>query len=131
MNRPPMVPTAKATTPRIMMPAVWPVTNFSAASFEPTAMPSMIVTMLQRAFCIVSERRSTTPLSFAMLPNMSAPMSGTAEGSRRPQRMTTTSGKTTFSIFLTGRSCFMWILRSASVVHSFMSGGWMTGTRAM
>ena len=114
-----------------MMPAVWPVTNFSAASLEPTAMPSMIVTMLMSAFCIVSLRRSTTPLSLAMLPNMSAPMSGTALGSSRPQRITTTSGKTTFSIFFTGRSCFMCILRSFSVVQSFISGGWMTGTSAM
>ena len=41
------------------------------------------------------------------------------------------SGKRIFSVFDTGRSWRILILRSFSVVSMRMIGGWITGTRAM
>ena len=114
------------------MPSVVAERNFSHASFEPTERPSMIVTMLMRALDIVSEMRATEgPASFARLPSMSAPMSGTALGSSTAQRSSTISGKQTFSIFFTSRSGGIVIARSAFEVSAFMIGGWMIGTSAM
>ena len=40
-------------------------------------------------------------------------------------------GKSTFSVFDTGRSVVMTIERSFFVVSSFMNGGWMIGMSAM
>ena len=120
-----------AQQPMTRMPSVWRLRNCSAESLEPTAMPRKIVTMLMRAFWAVSDRRSTTPHSRIRLPSMSMPISGAASGSRNAQRSVMRTGKQIFSIFGTTRSCFMRILRSASVVQSFMIGGWMIGTRAM
>ena len=45
--------------------------------------------------------------------------------------MVTMMGNKIFSVLETGRSCFILILRSLSVVSAFMMGGWMTGTNAM
>ena len=92
----------------------------------------MIVTMLMSAFDIVSEMRATDgPASFARLPSISAPMSGTAEGSSTAQRRSTMSGKQIFSIRFTSRRGGIVIARSALVVSAFMIGGWMIGTSAM
>ena len=84
-----------------------------------------------KAFCIVSESLSTTPHSLHKLPNVKAPIRGQASGRNIIQSPNTTSGKTIFSRFETSRSCFISILRSASVVKSFIIGGWITGTRAI
>ena len=65
----------------------------------------MMVTMLMSAFAIVSAMRETdAPISFARLPSMSAPISGTADGSRIAHRRRTISGKAIFSSFVTLRS---------------------------
>ena len=42
-----------------------------------------------------------------------------------------TSGKTIFSRWETGRSCTISILRSSSVVNARITGGWIMGTSAM
>ena len=90
-----------------------------------------MVTVFINAFCIVSERRSMTPVSRARLPNISAPMSGVADGNNTAQVVSTVMGKRIFSSLETGRSCTIFILRSSSVVSRRMIGGWMIGTRAM
>ena len=129
---PAAVPTQNATRPSARMPRVVPERNFSHASFEPTESPSMIVTMLMSALDIVSAMRATEgPTSFARLPSMSAPMSGTASLSSTAQRSSTMSGKQIFSIFFTSRSGGIFMRRSSLVVSAFMIGGWMIGTSAM
>ena len=62
---------------------------------------------------------------------MSMPTRGMASGTMRATTMVTTMGKSTFSFLLTGRSCFMVMARSSLVVRAFMTGGWITGTRAI
>ena len=76
-------------------------------------------------------RRSTTPHSRIRLPSIRQPIKEAAEGTRKDTKMVTMMGNSTFSVLETGRSCFILILRSASVVRAFMMGGWITGTRAM
>ena len=132
MITPAAVPTQKAHSPSARMPSVVPERNFSHASFEPTDKPSMIVTILMSAFDIVSAMRATEgPTSFARLPSISAPMSGTADGSNTAQSRSTTSGKQIFSIFFTSRSGGILISRSSFVVSAFIIGGWIIGTSAM
>ena len=132
MRTPAAVPTQNAQRPSARIASVVPERNFSHASFEPTERPSMIVTMLQSAPDMVSAMRATEgPTSFARLPSISAPMSGTADGSSSAQRRRTMSGKHIFSIFFTGRSCGILMRRSSFVVRRFMIGGWIIGTRAM
>ena len=59
------------------------------------------------------------------------PISGAASGSRKAQSSVIRSGKQIFSSLPTVRSWLILILRSFSVVQSFMIGGWMIGTSAM
>ncbi len=87
--------------------------------------------MLISSFAAVLESRSTTPHSRNRFPSISIPTSGVADGRRKTQIRSTMSGNATFSIRLTGRSCFMVILRSSAVVRRRMIGGWMIGTSAM
>ena len=54
---------------------------------------------------------------------MSMPKSAAIDGSSRLTKMVATSGKMTFSNFVTSRSCSMTTSRSAFVVKSFMMGG--------
>ena len=49
----------------------------------------------------------------------------------QPPKGKTTTQKHKRRIFFTGRSCFISILRSASLVNARMMGGWMIGTSAM
>ena len=105
--------------------------NSPALSFDPTARPRNIVTMLINAFCVVSDSRSTTPHSRIRLPNASMPSSGAADGSSSATSNNNSSGKMMRSAFDTSRSCTISILRSSSVVSSFMMGGWINGTSAM
>ena len=79
--------------------------------------------MLQNSFCKVLDKRSATPDSLTKFPNVKAPINGAAEGSRRAQRIRITSGNKIFSRLETGRNCVMRILRSLSVVKSFIIGG--------
>ena len=131
MITPEPVPILKAMRPSTMMPKVSAERNLSACSFEPTARPSMMVTILMSSLAAVLDRRSTTPHSLNRLPNISIPTSGVADGSSRAQIISTESGKTIFSIWRTGRSCFISISRSALVVSRRMIGGWIMGTSAM
>ena len=72
---------------------------------EPTESPKKIVTMLIKAFCIVSDNLSTTPLSLHKLPNVNAPIKGQASGKKIIHNPNTTSGNTIFSLFDTSLSC--------------------------
>ena len=54
INTPLPVPIPKAITPRIKMPNVCGCKNLSAISLDPTDKPSTMVTMLIKAFCVVS-----------------------------------------------------------------------------
>ncbi len=92
----------------------------------------MMVTMLIRGPDKVSAMRATLdPTSRARLPSISAPTSGTALGKSSEQSSSAISGKQTFSIFETCRSCFILILRSSAGTSQRMIGGWMIGTSAM
>ena len=79
----------------------------------------------------VSASLAVTPHSLMRFPNIRAPMSGVALGSRKAQTMRTEIGKIIFSVLETGLSCCILIFLSASDVRAFMMGGWMTGTSAM
>ena len=120
-----------ATTPSTKIPKVCAVKNWLACNLEPTDSPSKMVTMLQNSFCRVLDKRSATPDSLIRLPNVSAPIKGAASGSRNAHSSSNVSGKRIFSRLVTGRSCCILILRSASVVSSFIMGGWIIGTSAM
>ena len=54
---------------------------------------SGMVTMLMRAFCAVSDRRSVTPLSRNRLPSMSIPIRGAVSGMSRMTKMVTADRK--------------------------------------
>ena len=54
-----------------------------------------------------------------------------ASGSVRLTRIVTNTGKRIFSVRETLRGVSITIMRSFSVVSSFMIGGWMTGTSAI
>ena len=62
---------------------------------------------------------------------MRQPTSGAADGSSSAMITVMISGKRIFSVFDTGRSWRILILRSFSEVSMRMIGGWITGTRAM
>ena len=81
------VPMAKATIPNIKIPSVLRSRNLSALSFEPTDKPRKIVTILISAFCAVSLKRSTTPLSFIRLPKQNIPNRGAALGRNNATRI--------------------------------------------
>ena len=83
------------------------------------------------AFCVVSDKRSTTPHSRMRLPKASMPMRGAAVGNNNATSSNSVSGKRMRSVFDTSRSCTIWILRSDSLVNNFMMGGWISGTSAM
>ncbi len=89
----------------------------------PTAMPSMMVTILHRAFCAVSDRRLVRPDSLKRLPSISMPTSGIASGTMRETTIVATMGKSIFSLLETGLSCFISIMRSFLDVSSFIMGG--------
>ena len=128
---PPAVPKMNATRPRKMMSSVCGTRKLSALIVMPVPVARKIVTMLQREFCAVSERRSMTPDSRKRLPSMSMPSSEAIGGSSRLMRMAETMGKQMRSNFVTVRICSMTTSRSFCVVRSFMTGGWMSGTSDM
>ena len=70
----------------------------------------------------------TTPHSRNRLPSISIPTSGAVDGRIMQTTMVITIGNRIFSSLDTERSCSILILRSFSVVRSFMTGGWMIGT---
>ena len=123
INTPLPVPIPKAITPRIKMPNVCGCKNLSAISLDPTDKPSTMVTMLIKAFCVVSLKRSTTPLTRMRLPKQNIPSNGAASGRSKPTSNSKITGNKTFSRLLTCRICVMRILRSSSVVNAFIIGG--------
>ena len=70
----------------------------------------------------------TTPDSLNRLPNISIPTRGAVVGRIRLTTIVTTMGNKIFSSLEIGRSCAIFILRSFSVVRSFIMGGWIMGT---
>ncbi|CSI56095.1 Uncharacterised protein [Vibrio cholerae] len=87
--------------PSTKIPMVWGCRNLSAISLEPTDKPRKMVTMLMRAFCAVSDKRSTTPHSRIKLPKQNIPSSGVAEGSSSAIKISSRSGKPIFSSLCT------------------------------
>ena len=130
---PPTVSNTKATAPRARIFSTSNVRMFSAVIVAPTVMPRKSVTRLDSSFCAAFDRESQTPETFSMLPNMSAPISGTEIGARMPAKRTTMNGKRNFAVQETGFSSLnpMRILLSCFVVISLTIGGWMIGTRDM
>ena len=90
-----------------------------------------ITTIYIRALDAVSVSCFTTPHSLNRLPSMSIPTRGAVDGRIRQTTMVTMMGKSIFSSFDTERSCCIRILRSLSVVSSFIKGGWIIGTNAI
>ena len=72
--------------PNDSIPKVSGVRNWSAASFEPTAKPKKIVTMLINEFCTTSLSLSTTKDSLIKFPKQNMPISGAALGSIMPTK---------------------------------------------
>ena len=94
-------------------------------------MPSRMVTMSVRAFEAVLASRLVTPHSRRRLPKKSMPSSGMPEGTTKQVSSMPTMGKIIFSFCDTARAGFILIRRSFLVVNRRISGGWITGTRAM
>ncbi len=84
--------------------------------------------MYIRALEAVSASCLTTPHSLKRFPNISIPTSGAVVGRIITTTIVTIIGKRIFSSFETGLSCSILILRSFSVVRSFIIGGWIIGT---
>lgn len=93
---PPAVANENARIPRIKINKVCNVKNWSEDNLEPTESPKNIVTILIKAFCIVSESLSTTPHSLHRFPKVKAPIRGHASGRRIIHNPSTTSGNTIF-----------------------------------
>ncbi len=103
----------------------------SALAVAPTVVPKKIVTIFINAFCAVSDKRPTTPLSRRRLPNISIPIKGVASGKSKDTIIVTAIGKIIFSCLETGRSCSITTIRIFLVVKSRMMGGWIIGTNAI
>ena len=127
-NTPEAVPIAKAIRPRPTIFNVLSLKNASADVDAPTEVPSRITTIYINALDAVSVSCFTTPDSLNRLPSISIPTRGAVVGRSRHTTIVTIIGKRIFSSLDTGRSCSILILRSFSVVKSFMIGGWMIGT---
>ena len=130
-STPPTVSKINAAAPRIRIFRTSRVRIFSAVIVAPTVIPRKSVTRLASSFCAVLARESTTPDTFSILPNMSAPMSGTEIGARIPAKSTTIKGKRKRAVHDTGFSSLyaMRIRLSCFVVSSLIIGGWIIGTR--
>ena len=79
--------------------------------------------MYIKALEAVSASCPTTPDSLNRLPSISMPTRGAVVGRIIHTTMVTIIGNRIFSSLETGRSCSILILRSFSVVSSFMIGG--------
>ena len=79
----------------------------------------------------VLARRFVTPHSLSRLPKKRVPSSGIADGTTKVVSNKPMIGKRIFSVVDTWRGGFMWIRRSFLVVNRRITGGWITGTRAM
>ncbi len=122
-STPPAVPQRNAAMPMAKMPRVSSLKNMLAVAVAPTLTPRKIVTIFISSFWAVLDSLSTTPLSRRRLPSISMPTRDAAEGTSSAVKIVTTIGNMIFSVFETGRSCCISILRSFLVVRSFMIGG--------
>ena len=127
-STPAAVPNANATRPRTTILSVLALRKAAAEVVAPTLVPSRITTMYISALLAVSVSCLTTPDSLNRLPSISIPTRGAVVGRIIQTTIVTIIGNRIFSSFVTGRSCSILILRSFSVVRSFMIGGWMIGT---
>ena len=121
----------KAMKPSRKMRMVSEVRNSDAWVDAPTVMPSRMVTMSVRALLAVLARRLVTPHSLSRLPKKSMPSRGIPEGTTKQVRIMPTMGKMIFSFCDTARAGFILMSRSFFVVNRRISGGCITGTRAM
>ena len=129
---PAMVSSANAKRPRPRMNRVVDCRNVSACIRLPTVRPRKIVDRLASSLDAVLASWATTPDSFRRFPNISVATSGAEGGTRMPTRIVTTMGKAMTAPRGTGRGAYsMRMRRSAFVVKSRISGGWMIGTRLM
>ena len=130
-SSPPMVDRPKAQRPSTIIFIVFQLRKFWATIVAPTEVARKMVMIFISAFCAVSLRRSVTPHSRNRLPSIRQPTSGAVDGRRRITKVATTIGKIIFSVLDTSRACSILTLRILSVVHSFMSGGCISGISAM
>ena len=110
---------------------VFTVRNSLACVEQPTVRPSSMTTMSLRALPAVLARRVVLPDSLSRLPKKSMPKRGRPEGTMNVVSSRPIMGKSMRSVWLTWRAGFMRMRRSFLVVSRRMSGGWITGTRAM
>ena len=87
------------------------------------ARPKKMVTVLVRAFWVVSDSRSTTPHSRIRLPKQNMPISGAAVGSNIATNSSSSKGKRMRSALLTTRNCAISMARSRSLVRARTMGG--------
>ena len=125
---PPAVLNINAISPRTIILIVSSLRKESALIVAPTEMPRKIVVAFRTSFCAAWLRRSVHPHSRRRLPNISIPIRGTAGGRISPQAIVEIIGKRILSVRDTGRSCSIFIERSAFVVKSLIIGGWIRGT---
>ena len=113
----------KATRPSPMIMMVFTLRKLSASIVRPVPVAKKIVTMLMRAFCAVSDRRSVTPDSRKRFPSISIPTREATGGRRSEITIVQTTGNTMRSNFVTGRSWGIRTSRSFCVVKSVITGG--------
>ena len=103
----------------------------SALVVAPTEVPRRITTIYISALDAVSVSCLTTPDSRKRFPSINIPTNGAVVGRITHTTIVTMIGNRILSSLDTGLNCSILILRSFSVVRSFMIGGWITGTKAM
>ena len=141
MQIPEAIESPKAKNPPTTMPMVCQLRNACTVIVAPTQRPRKTVAVFMMELAMVSKRRAVSdPISLSRLPNMSMPMSDTADGTRSATIVVTAMGKiilSTFSFLIfwpegKSLSCsFMLILSSFSEQSILTTRGMMTGTRAM
>ena len=130
-STPPAVPKPKATMPMARMARVRGLRKVVPVAVAPTETPGKMVTMLMSSFCTVLLSRSVTPHSRKRLPSIKQAIRGSGRGHQQSHKDGHHDGEDDLLLLETSRRGFMTILRSSSVVSSFIMGGWITGTRAM
>ena len=118
-----------APRPKIHKESV--VRNSEACVEAPTVRPNkMVMVSISGPLAVLAKRR-VTPLSFNRLPKNSIPNKGKPEGTRKQVNNKPMMGNITFSVCDTTRGGFIRIRRSCFVVSRRMTGGWITGTKAI
>ena len=130
-STPPIVAMKNEHAPSTKIPSVLGVRKTDACVEAPTVMPIRIVMMSISWLLAVVARRFTTPDSFRRLPKKSIPSSGIASGTTNVVSRKPMIGKRIFSVEETARGGRILIRRSRCEVSRRITGGWITGTRAM